>query len=119
MLTQSLRTILLCGAAMLVAAPAMSAPAPAQKEATQDMGLVPTQEEMEQARLNREAGKTIKDPRKTQIEEVRDSESRVKGYVVDPALTHIKYSMDYVGEKPVNDINKGTLSTPKFLKVTW
>ncbi len=118
MLTRSLRTLFVSGSALLIAGSAFAAPTP-QKEPAPDMGLVPTAAEMEQARLNREAGKSLKDPRKTQIEEVRDSESRVKGYVVDPALTHIKYSMDYVGEKPTNDINKGTLSTPKFLKVTW
>lgn len=65
--------------------------------------LLPTKEDYEHARADREAGKVPpKFDRQTKIEAVRDENNRVTEYVVTPGSTQIPYTMENRADRPID-----------------
>lgn len=106
----------------VAAQPAANAAAASKAQKNAANPLLPTKEDYEHARAEREAGKVPpKFDRQTKIEAVRDENNRVTEYVVTPGSTQIPYTMENRADRPI-DTNPGansmsTLGNTKQIRI--
>ena len=104
---------------------AAAAPAAPSAQPQQDINpLVPTKEDMEKARADREAGRAPEVPQRgTTVKQVRDQNNYVTEYIVTPGTTHIPYTIQNRADRPADITpggnSKGTMGTTRQIKIGW